>query len=638
MLRSRFGGIAAAATLCALVACGGDDDDMGSPDARRPDAAVPDAAVPDADTSPDAGPDDPPPAPVTGLTAVAGTAAGAVDLTWTHPADDDLAGVIVVRRLITAVAAAPVDGTTYGAGDTLGAGDVVVYAGTGTSFTDAAPPGFVHYAAFAVDDATQWSTAARDDLLVGSVAQTATITVAMAPLAATVTQQPAHHVLAATATYDGDTDTLTVHVDATNGFARNAYAVKGVVSSVNQGAITGDGALDGDPYVRLAPSLGPAATGGADLVFTGVDGTVDPVLIELAIADHPIGVVFPRYTSEVAYELLDTGTASSAGTVPCDELRYVDPSDTSSGYCGHRAGAMSADGTRLFTGYRSLPLIREVDLATQTVVRTLALDAGIGGVRSVAMSPDGATLYALLTLRGHAYWGSMNDQNTPVDEGHAVVRIDAATLTETGRLVLYPNAETSILRLTDVTVSANGARLAIPEMDANLVHLVDTATMTAVDTDAATDGVQPLDVSAVATDSIKQALFDAAGATLYVQTRQSDQLLSVSTATWEVTSIALAGAPGRTGALLRTADGRIYVSYSGSDGLTSLTLIDGVTTTTGITTGRASAVARLGGALFVVSANGDVEVVDATTLVLDPARSGAVLAQQPAHDVLLTPY
>jgi len=59
---------------------------------------------------------------------------GQVALAWTNPGDADFAQVVILRSTASIVAA-PAEGTTYTAGNTIGA-STVVYAGSGTSFTD----------------------------------------------------------------------------------------------------------------------------------------------------------------------------------------------------------------------------------------------------------------------------------------------------------------------------------------------------------------------------------------------------------------------------------------------------------------------------------------------------------------------
>ena len=74
-----------------------------------------------------------PPGSVTNLQASAGDKRA--DLSWTKPADSDLAGVILVRRTGQTPNAGPVDGVLYAVGGSLGGG-TLVYKGTGTSYAN----------------------------------------------------------------------------------------------------------------------------------------------------------------------------------------------------------------------------------------------------------------------------------------------------------------------------------------------------------------------------------------------------------------------------------------------------------------------------------------------------------------------
>lgn len=61
-----------------------------------------------------------------------------VAMNWTNPADTDFADVLILRNT-SSVSDIPVEGATYNSGSSIGSSDVV-YAGTGTTFTDTGIP------------------------------------------------------------------------------------------------------------------------------------------------------------------------------------------------------------------------------------------------------------------------------------------------------------------------------------------------------------------------------------------------------------------------------------------------------------------------------------------------------------------
>lgn len=128
-----------------------------------------------------------------------------VSLTWVNPADTDVAGVLVLGSFGVDLVDAPAAGETYSAGDTLGGGAVVVFAGSGTSASitaaDAAA-GYHDFMAWAWDEAGNWSAPSNGDYLYRPLPpETATLEVDFADpdnVVVTVTQQPTAWSLAAT--------------------------------------------------------------------------------------------------------------------------------------------------------------------------------------------------------------------------------------------------------------------------------------------------------------------------------------------------------------------------------------------------------------------------------------------------------
>lgn len=99
------------------------------------------------------------PGNVTAASANAGDAQ--VNLSWSNPADPDLATIILLRRPASAVASTPVEGVTYAVGNTIGSATVAcVVTPPGASCTDSGLTNNTtyHYALFTRDSSGNYST------------------------------------------------------------------------------------------------------------------------------------------------------------------------------------------------------------------------------------------------------------------------------------------------------------------------------------------------------------------------------------------------------------------------------------------------------------------------------------------------
>ncbi len=111
-----------------------------------------------------AGPDTTLPGSIPALTA---TASGStVSLDWSRPADKDLSRTLIVRFPTTGIDGKPETGRTYAAGDVIGTGRAV-FVGVGTKATDLEPCKAQVYAAWARDEAGNWSAEPKTVALSG---------------------------------------------------------------------------------------------------------------------------------------------------------------------------------------------------------------------------------------------------------------------------------------------------------------------------------------------------------------------------------------------------------------------------------------------------------------------------------------
>ena len=103
-----------------------------------------------------------PPAPPTAPTATAGNAQ--VILTWTNPTDADFAGIVILKKTVSAPTGVPTAGTSYAVGDAVGDA-TVAYAGYTNKATTATLTGLTnsikyYFAIYAVDERPNYSATA----------------------------------------------------------------------------------------------------------------------------------------------------------------------------------------------------------------------------------------------------------------------------------------------------------------------------------------------------------------------------------------------------------------------------------------------------------------------------------------------
>ncbi len=469
-------------TAAGLAACKGDDPtftDAGLIDADQTDASSVGR-----------------PGPVTDL-AAASVATG-LDLSWTNPGDADLAGVLVVAGAGVPVTFAPADGTSYTVGTVVGSGQAVIHASLATAlagFPGIAGVGF-EFAAWAYDTEGLYSQVATTTGLTNLLgAQTGVIQL-FQDGRVVVTQQPRSLRLSGTVVYSDAADTMPLQLAVENQTGRVLFNLKGLVDTASQGAVTNPSfpAAGGRPMGYFGPeaiAIGAAPVRQYDL--TGIDGTVDPVVLTMTFVDAPMIVMSAR---NGAIRVFDSAGSGGEAT--------VEMPGQSCGRAESRGGTVSASGRYVFTGAKSHARVTRIDLTTMALSSVeLTTSDDIASVSDVTTSIDGSRLYAVLSDGTHANGGSGGEcgglavaaprshrgiahgapQNTTY-----LVELDAAALTETRRLQLDTGG-----RLSAVEVLA-GNRAVVATRD-GLAHVVDLATWAVIDTDAGSPGVQPLDLA-----------------------------------------------------------------------------------------------------------------------------------------------
>lgn len=472
------------------------------------------------------------------------TGADGVQLDWDAPPTTDEVAIVRAYALVK------------GSPEALALGEDLLFRGRATSFVDRDDPlpGRLHYTLFARPPGGTWSGIATAAMNVPMPSQTGTLVVTLAPSPhVSVTVQPPHLTLAGTATYDAGAQTLDVDVAITNGAARIVHNPKLELVGATEGTLTADGRLHGRPFRSYGPaSLDVGAVVTRTLHFTDVTGATDPIVLSVELTDAPLLIVGNDFAAQGAYQLVDTSTMTQVGDVPCDELLYE---GNGSGHCAQRPGAIAGDGAFLYTGHRSLPIVRQISLATQTVTLAVSIDDGLGHVDNVAAAPDGSALYAVLNVGAHATGNGNVGGSAPAAKLVEVVRLDPDTLAETGRLTIATSSTLTELRGRRLAISPDGTQAALPVLAEGKVHLIDLASFTETTS---------FDVNDAWPDA-KQVAWSPDGGTLYVSFRYGDRLARIDVASEEVTPLVLEAEGSSTGGIAVGADGQVWIANGRSE-------------------------------------------------------------------------
>jgi hypothetical protein len=449
---------------------------------------------------------------VSGLSAV--SSGTAVTVTWLNPTNADFAGVLLAKTNDGLLGSAPEPGELYATGDTLPNGEPVILVGTDTAASDVlATPIGLHtiYAAWSFDDLGNYSPIrVSNDVRVPLPAQSATLSVALSGTVV-VTSQPANLTVSATATYNDPFDRLTVDLTVRNDAPRLLFNLKALTQSIGQGTQPSP-TFQGAPMTYFGPeSLETGAMATRSFTLNGIDGTVDPVVVDLDLVTHPM-----IYGS---HEGADSSGGGGRVALPRDG-QYI------------RAGVLGKDGRFLFLGHKSETSVYVVDTTTLAELSSVVL-ADSGSIAAVGQRFDGGTLYVVVNIGGHYKGG--NGGNFGLATGVAdLVALDPMTLEETGRLRILsgdrpgmtarslcvsPNGDVAIV---SVALKCNGSNhesqcsAAMPQGETlNETWLVDLEGWTLVDTDDAVEGVQPVVLGALE-GHVEHCAWSADGETFFV--------------------------------------------------------------------------------------------------------------------------
>ncbi len=482
----------------------------------------------------------PPPA-VTDLTV---TLAGTIPtVRWTHPAGSDHAGV-VVARIIDAIDGHPTPGmTSYSAGQAITSSVQVVAAGPVTELVDTArPPGPVRYAVWTRDDLGNYSrpVAARAAIPLGPL--TATLT--YDATAGTLTAGPSAGVVdvaASTATRTGTTLTISL---AVRNRSSEHFANPKIAVGVTGGAfVTGaDGVVANRPYRRLAPLvLAPGATDTRPLVLGNVtDGSTITLALEL-VHDPLVTSMHNRNGRLNAYDLRTSTVHTPLA------ISGFGPND--------RVGGKPRPALRTGGRYLDVPTshasIERFDLVTGTSVRVATL-ASIGQRANViGLVPVDAGMIAVVKRGGHRGDGAVE-----------LVRLDEA-LVEIERV---PQPVRIAQGFRRVVRSPDGTTIGMPVTGG--IQLFDVATLSAIDGDPISSGINPVATTLTSTIAAFEMLD---GGDLIAIGRHASNTAKISlvrrgpsgySATDLATIPAVSGINTKALNTAVTPDGRVWLAFS----------------------------------------------------------------------------
>ncbi len=419
-----------------------------------------------------------------------------------------------------------------------------------------------------------------------------------------VVTSPASNLVVSGTSMDDGGGNATVELSVISNFPRLLFNLKAVVTATTDGTAAGDGDFDGNPYTYFGPNaLAPGAMEMGQITLSGLAGTTFTLTIEWI--DHPM-VFVPGDNNGGPVIAMDSSGTGQNTLIDTYGLAFQ---NLNSGNAGNQGGCVSPDGRFLYLSPRNQPGIITVDLTTMTPVMgtdltggTIAHDAtgSVGFLDDVQMSPDGAFLYALLTVGCHSYsneggdidgYGGASLQAATTDVH--VVKLDRVTLAEVSRATLatgLPQISSESQTGKGLSLSRTGGRLAAGIRNGGLCFVVDTASMTVIDADPGTGGIQGFDTTSIG-DQPRRTFFQDDNNVLVAFSGDGDTsggphdgtMLTINVATQTLGTLApSADYAGYTynyiGALRQHPDGRLFIFHPFNSNYPCIAVYDFLTT------------------------------------------------------------
>ena len=382
-------------------------------------------------------------------------------VTWTPPPDPRLGGV-VVARVEGPLVAPPVSGEKYATGAVLSPGVTVVHAAdvatpgiTTINETVSSPPGMVRYVAWAYDNLYNYGPPAGDFALVPIPPQTGRLVISAAAGTVMPMVAPSYLTISGTATLSGST--LSAKITMRNDTTRVLFAPKLLVTSATPSWSNSDGTHETFPYRAFGAAILPGSSATQTLTFTGAAANTT-ITLDVDVRDGYIVTATTR----------DTVTAGRIVDFATGKLLL----QLQAGPTGPNGGAMTMRGGitpdgRVLVGARTTATVSAFDLASGKRLLGVTLKSQKSHVPQVILDKSGSAAYALVA-EGHP----QSSNNTGGGQT-TLVRLDAATLTESGRLPL----DTS--RNRDIAISADGKTMLVATgVTAKGVIVIDLPTFT----------------------------------------------------------------------------------------------------------------------------------------------------------------